>query len=71
MTELDMIVEGINEQLSHVRKDLQEFWEDGEDSEYWNGVVDGLLYAKEIVRAVQFNLMKKAAAMPFETNEKC
>jgi hypothetical protein len=65
MTELDMIVEKINDQLDTARQNCKFFQYDEDMLEFLRGRIRGLMDAKRIVREAQFEIMKNSSCMEY------
>lgn len=61
MTEMDMIVEAIDERISAARGRMMFWVNNPELNQYFEGEVDGLLEAKRFVREAQFEIMKNSS----------
>lgn len=63
MTELDMIVEKINDQLETARQNCKFFEYDEDMLGFLRGRIDALMDVKRIVREAQFEIMKNSSCM--------
>jgi len=65
MTEMDMIVEKINEQLRTARSNCDFFNYDEDMLGFLRGRIDALMDAKRLVREAQFEIMKNSSCMEY------
>lgn len=65
MTELDMIVEKINDQLDTARQNCKFFEYDEDMLEFLRGRIDALMDMKRLVREAQFEIMKNSSCMEY------
>jgi hypothetical protein len=65
MTELDMIVEKINDQLHTARQNCNFFEYDEDMLGFLRGRIDALMDAKRLVREAQFEIMKNSSCMEY------